>query len=544
MVFFLIVLASFGFAEENGFEESTIEIIKPTETLIQKNQELEIEVKVITPEGNTIESVMASSYGMGFNDLELEKNSKGNYEGSIVVDNTSGGGNTSLEIRAKIKTGTGDMIDVYEEIRLEIERQEIEFDFEVLPGAPYYFKSKIEKIKLDVAYSDGTKLKASDLEPVNVNINNESLRLVFEDDPESDSLIAELDVELGFSDSERDDSIKYRFEIPSIQDRHGNYSNSFTSKNIRVKDKHPLVKMRVKGFDSYTEVFGGTKLELKVSVTTELGNERVFLIENNEERDCEKVSEENGKTEFLCELQLPSADEESNIGVAVIAQAGDAYSYQLLMIEISDMVFLELEHPSQYGMFLGDTDKVMVEIFVAMGIEQQIDLKEVPATINGTKVVFVWDEEEELFVADYDLTSLVGSDDTSLEIILEGLEAEREIFNVNLTEQPGFQDFDGDYPAGPYPDNSPETMLIPIGVIVLIFIGAIYFIALKKKKGESTEELEEKAKRLKNLLKRIEIEYYKRRLNEEDYKKRNLEYQTELDDVLSKLSVRKGKNKD
>ena len=62
--------------------------------------------------------------------------------------------------------------------------------------------------------------------------------------------------------------------------------------------------------------------------------------------------------------------------------------------------------------------------------------------------------------------------------------------------------------------------MILIVVLVVIFIGAIYLIAMKKKKVETNAELEEEAKRLKILLKRIEIEFYKRKLNEEEYKKK------------------------
>ena len=88
-----------------------------------------------------------------------------------------------------------------------------------------------------------------------------------------------------------------------------------------------------------------------------------------------------------------------------------------------------------------------------------------------------------------------------------------------------------------------ESFLILIVVLVVIFIGAIYLIAMKKKKVETNAELEEEAKRLKILLKRIEIEFYKRRLNEEEYKKRSLEYQAAVDNALVKLKIRKERKK-
>lgn len=88
-----------------------------------------------------------------------------------------------------------------------------------------------------------------------------------------------------------------------------------------------------------------------------------------------------------------------------------------------------------------------------------------------------------------------------------------------------------------------ESFLILIVVLVVIFIGAIYLIAMKKKKVETNAELEEEAKRLKILLKRIEIEFYKRKLNEEEYKKRSLEYQAAVDNALVKLKIRKERKK-
>ena len=547
--FFVLVLVNYTFAQfpgqdfddfqfpPPGFEQGSIEIIKPTQTRFSKNQEVEFEVKVVSDD--EIESVYVDFFGFGLERTELTKNSTGNYVGSIFLDYKTNGMGGGIDYVAELKFGG----QIREQSSFQIDPAEITFDFELIPPPPYYLKSKIEKVKLNAFYPDESPLTADDLRQVEFYIERERPQVVFEDDPESSSLVANLDFELGVETGyDEGGTIAFDIGISYLEDKYENFGRAEASKNVRLKNENPLLKLRLKDFQDYLEVFGGTDLKIKVIITSSpaLRNERVYIGKQigeieGEEIECEKLSQVVEKIEFLCIARVPAADEESNIKLPIVAEAdsdnGKIASFRLIDVDIRDTVFVQLYYPDQDSRtVLYETNKVRAKFLTVKDTDQQLNLLEVPATVNGEEVIFVWSAKEELFEAEYDLTKLLGQEEQVIEIKLGGgLEADREIFRVELVERGVFEG----------PDFPIELIFVPMLVLIVIFVAAIYFIALKKKRVETIVELQEEAKRLKVLLKRIEFEYYKRRLNDEEFKKRSLEYQTKLDEVLAKLNVRK-----
>jgi len=530
-------------------EDNSIEIIKPTEIRIEKNQELEFEVKVNTASNNTIERVYVEFHDLGLEQLELTENENKNYEGSVFIGYKTGGMGGGFEIVADISTESGELMDLRKSPRTQIEQAEITFDFELMPSGPYYLKSKIEKVKLNAFYPDGTRLTADDIREVEFSIGEERPKLKFEDDPESESLIADLDFELTMeSGREENQGIAYETGINRLEDKYNNYGNLRLSELLRIKNEHPDLKIRIKDFEEYIQALGGSNFKFNITITSspELENERVYLLNHNEdiedeEIECEKLLQEEEKTDFLCEIALPLSDEKSKLMLPIIAEADlgeeKIVSFKTMQIEIGDTIFIELVNPNPEDRgFSQELNKIKAMFLTVRDSDQQIELLEIPATVNGEQVIFTWNSEEEVFETEFDLTQFVGLEDQQLEIKLSGFETDRETFNIYLEDPDDFGGF-GDQTGQGFPI---ELIGIVI-ILVVILIAPIYFIALKKKHEETVGELEEEAKRLKNLLKRIEYEYYKRHLTDEEFKKRNLEYRTALDEVLVKLKVKEGK---
>ncbi|MFH1390895.1 MAG: hypothetical protein ABIH20_01145 [Candidatus Diapherotrites archaeon] len=546
-ILILALILFFGSFVVSQTEDSNIEIIKPSETRIEKNNELEFEVKINTASSNTIERVYVEFHGLDLEQIELTKNENGNYEGSVFIDYKTGGMGGGFEIVADISTDSGELMDLRKSPRIQIEQAEITFDFELIPSVPYYLNSKIEKVKLNAFYPDGTRLTADDLEEVEFSIGGERPKLEFKDDPESDSLIADLDFELTLeSGMEENQDIVYEIEIDRLEDKYNNYGNLRLNEFLRIKNEHPDLKIRVKDFDEYIQALGGSNFKFNIAITgsPELKNERVYLLNHNkdiedEEIECKKLLQEKEKIDFLCKITLPSSDEKSKLMLTIIAEADfegkKIVSFKTMQIEIGYLIFIELVNPDLEGRgFSQELDKIKAKFLTVRDSDQQIESQEIAGTVNGKEVTFIWNPKEEVFEAEYDLTQLFEQEEQVLEISLSEFETDREIFDVYLEEPGDFGNFGGQTDQG-----FPIELIGIIIILVVILIAPIYFIALKKKKEETTTELQDKAKRLKNLLKRIEYEYYKRHLTEEEFKTRSLEYQAELDEVIVKLKMKK-----
>jgi len=106
-----------------------------------------------------------------------------------------------------------------------------------------------------------------------------------------------------------------------------------------------------------------------------------------------------------------------------------------------------------------------------------------------------------------------------------------------------FPNLNGPNINGPDMNNGidPPLLLGAIVAVFAFFTFIVWLLVLRKKKEETTAQLKEEAEVLKELLKKIEIDYYKRRLSESEYKSRALDYQARLNRILAKLKVKETK---
>tara|TARA_Y100000310_G_scaffold345651_1_gene467736 strand:+ start:2274 stop:2909 length:636 start_codon:yes stop_codon:yes gene_type:complete len=205
-------------------------------------------------------------------------------------------------------------------------------------------------------------------------------------------------------------------------------------------------------------------------------------------------------------------------------------------------VRIDLHSPGGKGGF--DKTENKVKVAFMYGRSSQLENGTYTGAINNTAVEFIWNADEKVHIAEFDLNAL-GEGEHELEFVVEGLELENDFFTIFLASEgefPGFDGFGGpdDFYRGEQ-EGAPSNIFLIIGALVVVlavFTFIVWFLVLRKKKGETIDELKEESKRLKELLKRIEIDYYKRRLNETEYKKRALEYQTRLEETMAKLKAK------
>jgi hypothetical protein len=168
-------------------------------------------------------------------------------------------------------------------------------------------------------------------------------------------------------------------------------------------------------------------------------------------------------------------------------------------------------------------------------------------TINDLPVEFVWSQENETYSSEFDLKSL-GEGKHELEFDFPGFRLQHDVLELEFVPAGQFPgggkdgyEYEGFVPNGFGPEQeplNPVILLLAVAVPLAIFTFIVWFLVLRKKKQESIADLKEEAARLKELLKRIEIDYFKRRLNEKEYKSRLLEYQTRLDEALAKIKAK------
>ena len=354
-------------------------------------------------------------------------------------------------------------------------------------------------------------------------------------------LEADLNYRIEFSEEFlRGNNNQLRFELMNmVNDKFGNYAGN-AQKEFEIEESHPSLKLRIRNPPSNERLFQGLEIPFEIELIKEetVKNERVFLLDDRDlenKRECQKINEEAGKASFQCLEKIPSMDDATRINYLALASADiedqSIWVFENSENEIGNTVMLDLEFPEKRVPL--DEVENRIEANFWYNPSSKLEGGSYAGTVNGVPVEFVWDAKEKAYVAEFDLKEL-GEGEHDLEFDIEGLDLEDELIEVEFLPADTFSDF------GPG-DKDMLDPIVLIGLIVAVFVlftFIVWFLVLRKKKGETVEELMEEATRLKELLKRIEIDYYKRRLNEVEYKKRALEYQTRLDEILAKITAK------
>jgi len=538
VVFCLAMLLGTAFAQGSSV---SIELIKPDESVsYKKNQPLEIEARVSVT-GNAAVQEVKAFIGAGFGaplQIALEKNAQGNYSGSInlgfKVHN-----NAQFDVFVKVKDDGGNIVMESKSASIEFAPDQMSIDFELVPAPPYYLGSRIEKIIINTFYSDGSRVPAENFERAYLRIGRERKRLDLKEN-ESGALEAELGYQIDLSEEfmmGMGSTLDLEL-MDMVNDRYGNSGES-AGKSIEVNESHNSLKLRIKNPQSNERLFHSIEIPFEIELTksedAEVG--KVYLTDSRDlsnKRECQKAGEEGEKVRFSCMEKLPSMDEVRMISYVALAEAlveGENITvYDISQNEVGNFVHLGVEVPSDREQLDGLENSVEVNFFY--GMTAKLEGGSYSGTINGTPVEFAWSPEKERYIAEFDLKAL-GEGEHDLEFEVEGMELEDDRVTVNFVSE-------GAFPFGS-PDGEGLDPLVMLGSVVALFAlftFVVWFLVLRKKKEETTDELEEEAKMLKDLLKRTEVDYYKRRLDEEEYKKRVLEYQAKLDSALAKMKAK------
>ncbi len=536
-----ILLGSHALAQNNGI---TIEILKPSEDITyERGQILEIEVKVTFPSGSTNQNVeiYVADSPTSVKKIGLTKNAQGNYVGETELTYEIG---NSLYIRVAASANTvGGYMQEQELVIISIEPLSISVDFSLVPAPPYYLGMTIEKIKIDVFYPDGSRFPLEDVGTPTLRIGREMKSLDLEED-ESGAFIGELNYHIELTeDFLREMDKRLEFELMDIAIER--YGGGGVEKKFKINDEHPSLKIRIKSPQVYERLFHNLEIPFAIELTkgAEVENEIVYLTDDRDiadRRECQKVKEEGEKVRFECMEKIPSMEEANRISYVALAIAEIAGKeitvYEMTEHDIANIVHLDVRFPPE----MESLDKIanVVKVNFWYGSNLKLQGGSYSGTINDTPVEFVWDAKEGVYVAEFDLLSL-GEGRHELEFAVEGIELENDFRTVNFVPRgiiPGFG------PLG-FEGADPLFMVVPIVIALAVFTFIVWFLVLRKKREETVGELKEEEVRLRELLRRIEIDYYKRRLNETEYKKRALEYQTRLEETIAKIKARKIREK-
>ena len=418
---------------------------------------------------------------------------------------------------------------------------DISLDFDLVPEAPYYLGSEIEKIQINAFYSDGLRVPLENWGSrpyLNISGTRKSLDLR---EVADGSLEADLNYRIEFSEEFlMGGDNRLRFELMDmVNDKFGNYAGN-VQKEFEIEKSHPSLRLRIRSPPSNERLFQNLEIPFEIELIKEetVKNEMVFLVDSRDlenKRACRKVKEEVGKASFQCIEKVPSMDEATRIRYLASASADiggqQIWVFETSENEIGNTVRIELEFPQERAPFNEVENRLEANFWY--NPSTKLEGGSYPGAVNGTPIEFVWDAEEKAYVAEFDLKGL-GEGEHELEFAVEGMDLEDELFEVEFLPADAFSDF------GPVDSDMLDPVFL-IGLIVAVFAlftFIVWFLVLRKRREETHEELRNEAARLKELLKRIEIDYYKRRLNEVEYKKRALEYQTRLDEIIAKIKTK------
>ena len=436
-------------------------------------------------------------------------------------------------------------------------------DFNLVPGPPLFLGEKIEKIEIEIFYPNGEKVPLERLNSPTLRIGDE--RQSFELEKEGGKLVAKLDYTIGLTENLlMEGNNRLQFGLIDLRETKNGYWTENVEKWFEVSDSYAVggneFKVRVRSPPSNERILHDREMLFQIEVTKkgDVQGEKVFLTDDQDLeklRECWKVKEDGERLVFQCAEQIPSKDEVFRMHYAALAIATVAGReltvYTTSQNELSNNIRFESVFPGNGDFMHLDEVENRIELEFYSD-SQRLEGGSFSGTINDLPVEFVWNQEEETYSTEFDLESL-GVGRHELEFSFPGFRLQQDVLEVEFVPtgqfpgggKDGFGP-DGFVSDGFSPDSfgpesdalNPVILLLAVAVPLAVFTFIVWFLVLRKKKEETIAELKEESVRLKELLKRIEIDYFKRRLSEEEYKSRLLEYQTRLDEALAKIKAK------
>jgi len=530
----LLGIAPFALAEGGGI---SLNVLSPEETTTyEKNGEIRFLADVSFPSGSEGMNVEAAvQRGVSAEKIPLFKNAEGLYEGTYLP-----GYGTQLNSPVSVSAGaeiSGQSLVVREEFTLSLAPAEIGLDFELFPEPPYYVGSVVERIKINAFYPDGSRVPLANLErQPRLGINQDRISLRLSEDGNG-ALVSDVGYAVAMSENLGNRNNWVEAELQDLMnDKYGNRAGN-ARKEFEILSSHASLSVRIIRPVKNENIFPGIELpfEIELAKGQTVKNERVYLAkgtEIGEKRECEKISEAAEKLIFRCVETTPSMEDAHRLVYIALATAEvegrEITVYDAAEHEISNEVELRQQFPREGNTGLGEIEDIVAVNFF-YGRNNSLEGGSYIGTIDGAPVTFTWDSEREAYVTPFALSEL-GEGGHDLEISVQGLD----LMNNTISFGIGEGDFFGE---GKGPD------LIELVVMLIVVLGAftvvIWFLVLRKKGERSRTELEDEAAVLKELLKKVEIDFFKRRLTEDDYKKRTLEYRTRLEKVQARLGMKR-----
>ncbi len=437
-------------------------------------------------------------------------------------------------------------------------------DFNLVPEPPLFLGENIERIEIEVFYPNGESVPLERLNSPMLRIGEE--RQLFELEEENGKLVARVDHTIGLTENLlMGGDNRLQIGLIDLKETENNYWTENVEKWVEVSDSYAVggneFEVRIRNPPRHERILHDREMLFQIEVTKkgDVQGEKVFLTDDRDLenlRECQKVKDGGERLVFQCAETIPSKDDVFRMHYAALATAivagRELTVYSTSQNELSNNIRFESVFPR--GRDFTHLDEVENRIEVEFYSDsQRLEGGSFTGTVNGAPVEFVWDPEKETYSTEFDLESL-GEGRHELEFSFPGFRLQDDVLEVEFVPADQFPGFgkegfgpDGFGPEGFGPEPElldPVILLLAVAVPLAVFTLIVWFLVLRKKKEETIAELKEESVRLKELLKRIEIDYFKRRLSEKEYKSRLLEYQTRLDEALAKIKAKAAMKKE
>ncbi|GEM_PF-3171186 len=488
---------------------------------IKKEAGIPVNLKVEYRDGTIIKNLGKVEAKIKGIPVELEKKDEtGNFEGTLDADRTFGSLEyLEIEITAPLK---GEMVTQKDSFPVFFKPLEIVVESpEFLGGGSLYLHSAVGGIRVMPKYLEsGEPVQGMELTGILKSNGKPVEELVFNEESgeyfaESGYVISKDDIELGRIGEEKGLQL-----VLSGMDAYENSILDESGFGVKVEKSNPHFNLTVENPPEHQKEFCyGQEIRFRAKVLTETGGEigdaRVFV--SSEEFSLDREMERNGEGYFL-DFRFPEDSGAGTGSFLIWAESAEkkAAAFEKREVELSNSIVIEIIRPVEgeaTAVELGGLQKITLALSYPNG--NPFDGKGLAAklTVDGREFEAELESEGSgIYSALLPSPLQAGSHDIGVEM---------------LGEWRGSREIKAELEA----DVNPLLFLLAVvAVSAIISFFIIYlFTSRFKEKAAKLEKLLRKKTMAKARLKNLRLNYLRRKISEDEYKKEVLKAEQEID---------------
>ncbi|GEM_PF-3431242 len=414
-----------------------------------------------------------------------------------------------LEIEAEVDLAGGKE-KIGNTIPIEFMPMEIEIGAPFDEANPLYLNSEIRELEIRAFFSDRTPVKRENNPEIIMRLISVNERKTYSVRMEDGEFVADVDYVIGKSDLAS--GVMLKFEGGDLS---GNRVREGTSFLLPIGEENPNFDIEIIS-PQHGEVLGfGQLFKIRAKVNSrqeeKLENVRLWI----ETEKGERLEFRSTGDHFELDYLVPKGELASDSIVVQVEGEGEIEGkkwadFEEMRIHFSNKAGIELVFPGSdiTELAAGGAKSIKVKLFYPNGGEMEREIVRASVKINHAdweEVVFYRDEDNNCYSADLKENELsLGKN--SLGVRLEA-------------------PFQGSISAEPFMSQGFQPELFAGLIIALIaFFFLLNFERRKiSRRTEEREKFRERIDELEGLLKRLKVEYLRRNITEEEYRKRHEE---------------------